>query len=89
VSGTVTRLPGADRMSRPPSPHVVADPRTSRVQVQPWVRMEIEAARCFLMELATEPASANLPRMAYLLGRLEGHAQTLLDVLDTLTEPGR
>jgi hypothetical protein len=31
-------------------------------------------------------AGADLPRMAYLLGVLEGHAQSLLDVLDAVTE---
>lgn len=90
MSGTVTRLPGVGVADRRPSAHVAGLPVPSpRVRLSPWVRMEVEAARQCVMELDEHSAGADLPRMAYLLGVLEGHARTLLDVLDTVTEPGQ
>ena len=50
--------------------------------------MEIEQARQLVMELPDRTAGADLPRAMYLLGLLGGHAQTLLDLLDTVTTAG-
>jgi len=61
-------------------------PRPARVQLRPAARLDREQARAFLMNLDASVAGADLPRMAYLLGVLEGHAQSLLDALDSVTE---
>ena len=58
----------------------------SRVPLRQLARLDVEQARRFLMELDGRTAGADVPRLAYLLGALEGHAQSLLDVLDAVTE---
>jgi hypothetical protein len=70
-------------------PGVAAPPPVPvpRVPLGVLRRMDVEAAREFLTGLdgclAAEPSPA---RLAYLIGRLEGHAQSLVDVLDAITE---
>lgn len=62
----------------------------SRVLLAPGRRLDVEQAREFLMGLdgrmAADPSPA---RLAYLIGRLEGHASSLLDVIDAITEVTR
>jgi hypothetical protein len=85
VSGDVRELrPG---LATPPP--VPANP-SPRVLLAPGRRLDVEQAREFLMALdgrmAADPSPA---RLAYLIGRLEGHAASLLDVLDAVTEVTR
>jgi hypothetical protein len=91
---TVAYLPGCDPASgspagrvgpRPPAPAASAAP-SSRVALRSWTRRDVEAARAFLLELDGHLQGADLPRLAYLTGLLEGHALTLLDVIDAVTE---
>ena len=92
MSGQVVELrPGAARLVHPATGALLPDgppgrPISARVKLLPWARMEIEQARKFLMELDDRTRDANAARLAYLLGALEGHAQTLLDLLDATTE---
>jgi hypothetical protein len=58
---------------------------TSRVRLRPATRLSVEQARAALMELPDQTAGADLSRAMYLLGLLAGHAQSLLDVIDTVT----
>jgi len=51
-------------------------------------RLDVEQARKFLLSLDGRVAVAELPESMYLLGLLEGHAQALLDIIDTITEVG-
>lgn len=54
--------------------------RPSRVPLRPAVRLQVEQARQCVMELDGRTAGADLPRAMYLLGVVEHHARTLLDV---------
>lgn len=58
---------------------------TSRVRLRPATRLNVEQARAAL-ELLDQTAGADLSSAMYLLGLLTGHAQSLLDVIDTVTE---
>jgi hypothetical protein len=75
MSGGVTYLRPADAAERPSAP--------ARVQLTPWQRMEVEAAR-ELVGRVGELLDAK-PH-AYVAGRLEGAAANLLDILDAITE---
>jgi hypothetical protein len=70
------------------APPAAAPVPSSRVELRPWTRLDVEQARAFLMELPASTAGVDLPRAMYLLGLLGGHAQNLLDVLDTITNCG-
>jgi hypothetical protein len=92
VSGQVVELrPGAGRLVDAGSGAIMpdvrpADPVAARVRLRLLARLDVEQAREFLMMLDGRVAGADLPRMAYLLGALEGHAQSLMDVIDAVTE---
>jgi hypothetical protein len=79
VSGNVSELR--------PGRYVPPSPPSARVPLSAGRRLDVEAARQFLTELdarmGDDPSAA---RVAYVIGRLEGHAQSLLDVLDSITE---
>jgi hypothetical protein len=75
-------LPGGLRSVPAPAP------RPARVPLAAMRRLDVEQAREFLMGLDGRVAVAELPESMYLLGLLEGHAQTLLDILDAITEVG-
>jgi hypothetical protein len=79
TDATVTEL-------RPGLAAAFAVPPDSRVRLAPGRRLDIEQAREFLMSLDDRTNNASPARLAYLIGRLEGHALTLLDVLDAITE---
>ena len=57
-------------------------------QLRPATRLDVEQAREFLAELDGRMAGADLPRLAYLVGLLDGHARNLLDAIDAVTVPG-
>ena len=59
---------------------------SSRVLLRQLARLDVEQAREFLTELDSRTEGADLSRAMYLLGQLQGHAESLLDVLDTATE---
>lgn len=69
----------------PPAAAPVPSPR---VELRPWTLLDVEEARRFLMELPASTAGVDLPRAMYTLGLLGGHAQNLLDVVDTITNRG-
>jgi len=60
----------------------------ARVRLRKLARLDVEQAREFLAELDGRMQGADLPRLAYLVGLLEGHAQSLLDVIDAVAEVG-
>jgi hypothetical protein len=74
--GSVRELaPGAAR----PAPAPV------RARLTAWQRMQVEEARCLVMDAPNvAPDQLGPPRMAYLAGRLEGAAANLLSVLDAI-----
>jgi hypothetical protein len=55
----------------------------ARVRLTPWQRMEVEAARQLVAEIA---GLLDSRPHAYVAGRLEGAAANLLDILDAITE---
>ena len=57
-----------------------------RVPLGALRRLDVEQAREFLMSLDGRMADPSPARLAYLIGLAEGHAQTLLDVIDAITE---
>jgi hypothetical protein len=57
-------------------------PPPAKPVLRPLARLDVEQARCFLMELDDRTAGAG---PMYLLGRLAEHAQALLDVVDAVT----
>jgi hypothetical protein len=59
----------------------------ARVLLPPWKAAERAAAREFLDELGALTEDASAPRLAWLLGRLDGHARNLLDMLDSVATP--
>ncbi|MGI8446957.1 MAG: hypothetical protein ACR2MP_07215 [Streptosporangiaceae bacterium] len=69
-------------------PVPVPVPRPARVPLAAMRRLDVEQARKFLLSLDGRVAVAELPESMYLLGLLEGHAQALLDIIDTITEVG-
>jgi hypothetical protein len=90
VNGSVTELfPGA-RLADATTGAILPDSRPAglpaRQRLGPLARLDVEEARKFLMELDGRMAGADLPRLAYLIGLLEGHAQSLMDVIDAVTE---
>jgi hypothetical protein len=60
----------------------------ARFPLQAMRRLDVEQARTFLLGLDGRVAVAELPESMYLLGLLEGHALTLLDIIDAVTEVG-
>jgi len=81
VTDIRTRLGG----SPPPSSRAAALPE--RPVLRPWMRLQVEQARQCVMDLDGRTAGADLPRAMFLLGELAGHAQQLLDVLDSVVTP--
>jgi hypothetical protein len=69
-------------------PGQVPPASSSRVRLRKLARLDVEQAREFLLELDGRIAGADLPRLAYLVGVLEGHAQNLMDVIDAVAEVG-
>lgn len=68
---------------------LAAAPQDSRprVRLSRWQRMEVEDARCLLMDTeSADAAELGPPRAAYLAGRLGGVVANLLDVIDAITE---
>jgi hypothetical protein len=65
--------------------HPAAPPRAPKPVLDRHVRLSVEQARCFLMQLDGKTAEADLPAAMYLLGRLAEHAAQLLDVIDANT----
>jgi hypothetical protein len=57
-----------------------------RVELSQWQRAELEAARVFVAELE-RMSDVGLGRMAYWLGRLDGHVRNLIDLLDVVAAP--
>lgn len=82
----------AVREPGPTAPHAfpaVTRPGTSgqRARLTPWQRMETEQARELVDALGQLDAADITPaRLAFVLGRLHGHAASLLDVLDAITD---
>lgn len=65
-------------------------PERPGVRLAPGRRLDVEQAREFLAFLAGRLEAGSGPQVtAYLMGRLDGHARTLLDIIDAITEPGR
>lgn len=90
MSATVTELRPGGRLVSAETGAILPDgppsPAPARVRLRPVVRLDVEQARKFLMELDGRMHDADASRLAYLIGLLEGHAQSLLDVIDTVTE---
>ena len=53
----------------------------------PTDRAAIDAVRSLPCPICWAGAGADLPRAMFLLGELAGHAQQLLDVLDSVVTP--
>jgi len=63
---------------------LIVKPR--RREMPPWKRLPVEQARCFIDQLAGLPRDSEVD-CARQLGRLEVHAQRLLDVIDSEVSP--
>jgi hypothetical protein len=74
------RHPAKPQRAAPSAPQQLPKPVLDR-----HVRLTVEQARCFLMQLDGKTDGADLPVAMYLLGRLAEHAQNLLDVVDANT----
>lgn len=75
---------GTLRTITPPSP----DRRPpAKPVLQLLARLDVEQARCFILELPRMTAGADLPTAMFLVGRLTEHAQALLDVVDATVTP--
>lgn len=62
-------------------------PPDGKPVLRTWKRLDVEQARQFLAELDGRTRAADLQEAMFLLGRLAGHAQALLDVLDSVVTP--
>jgi hypothetical protein len=60
--------------------------RSQRRELPPWKRLPVEQARMFIDQLADLPRDSEID-CARELGRLEVHAQRLLDVIDSEVAP--
>jgi hypothetical protein len=83
--------PGIGRLADGATGEILPDarkaaPGSARVKLRLLARLDVEQAREFLTGLDGRIADANASQLAYLLGCIEGHAQSLLDIIDTITE---
>lgn len=58
----------------------------ARPVLRPAARLDVEQARKFVIELDTAAASSSPLLAMFLLGWCAEHAQSLLDVIDAITE---
>jgi hypothetical protein len=79
--GTVRTIDGL----RSAKPQRAAPPHAPRPVLDRHVRLSVEQARCFLMQLDGKVVEADLPAAMFLLGRLAEHAEKLLEVIDSVT----
>jgi hypothetical protein len=90
MSATVTELRPGVRLVSAETGAILPDgppaAPAARVRLRPLARLDVEQARQFLMELDGRMAGADVSRLAYLVGLLEGHAASLMDVIDAVTE---
>lgn len=61
----------------------------ARPVLRPWTRLQTEQARQFVMELDVATAGRDPLKAMFLLGRMTEHCQSLLDVIDVVTEMPR